>query len=165
MKLASYLAILFFAATALLGAQTITGRVVQVSDGDTITVLAPGNRQVRVHLAWVDAPERGQAFANASRQSLNELVAGRTVHVIVRDNDRYGRTVGTVEVDGLDVSLEQLQLGLAWVFERYITDAPAETRREYREVQELARWERKGLWKDKDAIPPWEFREARRLVR
>jgi endonuclease YncB( thermonuclease family) len=130
---------------------------VQVSDGDTITVLAAGNRQVRVRLAWVDAPERGQAFANASRQSLRELVAGRTVRVIERDVDRYGRTVGTVEVDGLDVCLEQLQRGLAWVFERYIVDAPAETQREYREVQELARWERKGLWKDKDAIPPWEF--------
>jgi endonuclease YncB( thermonuclease family) len=143
--------------TNLLRADTIGGRVVRVSDGDTITVLAPGNRQIHVRLAWIDAPEKVQSFANVSRESLGELVAGRTARVIERDVDRYGRTVGTVEIDGRDVNKEQLRRGLAWVY----AEAPAETQREYRKVQEVARSERKGLWSEKDQVPPWKWRKIR----
>jgi endonuclease YncB( thermonuclease family) len=122
-----------------LSAQTISGRVVRVADGDTITVLAADNRQVRVRLAWIDAPERGQAFGNVSRKSLAGLVVGKTVRVEEHDRDRYGRTVGTVFVDGSDVNLEQIRRGFAWVYDRTLSKLPAmskfDTRKRKRKLE------------------------------
>jgi endonuclease YncB( thermonuclease family) len=117
-----------------------------------------------VRLAWIDAPEKGQPFANVSRKSLGGLVAGKTVQVIERGVDRYGRTVGTVEVDGRDVNLEQLRRGLAWVYDRYIANARSDVQNGYRAAQEEARKEAAGLWQDKNPVPPWEFRRIGRAV-
>jgi Staphylococcal nuclease homologue len=86
----------------------LSGRVVRVADGDTITALTTRNIQVRVRLAWIDAPEKGQAFSNVARESLSDLVAGKTVQVEEHDRDRYGRTVGIVFVDGQDVKVTAL---------------------------------------------------------
>jgi endonuclease YncB( thermonuclease family) len=103
------------------------------------------NRRLRLWRFIATGPRQQswRAAVNVSRESLADLIAGRTVSVVVHDLDRFGRTVGMVEVDGRDVGLEQLQRGLAWVFERYISDAPAETQHEYREAQEFARSQNK----------------------
>jgi endonuclease YncB( thermonuclease family) len=71
----------------------LTGQVIRVSDGDTITILASGSQQICIRLAWIDAPERGQAFGNVSRAALAVLVAGKTVQVEQVDVDRYGSVI------------------------------------------------------------------------
>ena len=71
-----------------LAAAEIIGKVIAVSDGDTITVLAPGNRPTKVRLAGIDAPERNQPFGQKSRQHLADLVFGKEVRVSVVDKDR-----------------------------------------------------------------------------
>ncbi len=95
-------------------ADTLTGKVVKVTDGDSITVLDSTNTQHRIRLQGIDAPERKQAFGNASRKHLASLVAGKTVTVKWDKRDRYGRIVGFVLVDGHDVNLEQVKTGMAW---------------------------------------------------
>jgi len=89
--------------------QTIIGKVVGVSDGDTITVLDASKRQHKVRLDGIDAPESSQDFGSRAKQSLSDLVFGKTVTVLGSKKDRYGRTVGKVMLgDGKDINLEQI---------------------------------------------------------
>ncbi len=88
--------------------------VVHVADGDTITVLDAGKVQHKVRLAGIDAPEKAQPFGQRSRESLADLVAGRTVIVETHKKDRYGRYVGKVILNSRDVNLEQIRRGMAW---------------------------------------------------
>src|SRR6476646_5303985 len=90
---------LFLVLVYLISADTLTGRVVRIADGDTVTVLVSGN-QVRVRLFGIDAPERGQDYSRKSREALAELVFGKDVRVVVYGKDRYGRTVGDVYIGG-----------------------------------------------------------------
>ncbi|HKQ93064.1 MAG TPA: thermonuclease family protein [Blastocatellia bacterium] len=73
---------------------TITGKVVGVSDGDTITVLDAGNQQHKVRLVGIDAPESDQEYGSRAKQSLSDLVFGKTVTVFTLAKDRYGRVLG-----------------------------------------------------------------------
>jgi len=102
--------------------EQFTGKVVGVADGDTITVLVDGNRQVKVRLGQIDAPEKNQAFGQKAKQSLSDLVFGKQVKVVKETVDRYGRTVGRVYVNDMDVNAEQISKGLAWVYVQYATD-------------------------------------------
>ncbi len=93
-------------------ADTLTGKVVKVADGDSITVF-DNNTQHRIRLQGIDAPERKQAFGNASWKHLASLVAGKKVTVKWDKRDRYGRIVGFVIVGGQDVNLVQVKTGMA----------------------------------------------------
>lgn len=103
-------------------AQSLTGRVVGVADGDTVTILTPERRQVKIRLGQIDAPEKAQPFGQRSKQSLSDLIFDREVRVQVETTDRYGRTVGRIFQDNLDVNLEQVKRGMAWAYRQYLTD-------------------------------------------
>jgi endonuclease YncB( thermonuclease family) len=138
----------------------IAGRVVSVQDGDTLTVAdARSGEGVRVRLATIDAPERGQAFSNKSRGSLSQMASGRDARVEVVDRDRYGRAVGIVTVDGTDLGLEQIRRGFAWHYEAYARQQTDEGRKSYAAAQAAARSARQGLWTDRNPVPPWEHRK------
>lgn len=139
-------------AAAPLVAATLAGRVVAVHDGDTITVLVE-RREVRVRLAGIDAPERGQAHGSAARRALALRVAGRDVEVDARGRDGYGRTLGVVRAGALDVNRAQVADGWAWVFRRYADDAALVA------LEDEARRARRGLWRDPAPLPPWTWRE------
>ncbi len=108
-----------------------------------------------VRLAEIDAPEKGQAFGNRSRQHLAELCFEKQAVVKPRTIDRPGRTVARVECDGVDASAELVRPGMAWVFDKYVTD------RILYAVQDDARTARRGLWADSHPVPPWEWRRGR----
>lgn len=104
-------------------AGTLSGRVVRVADGDTLTILTPDRQQVRIRLAQIDAPEKAQPFGQRSKQSLPDLVFGQDVEIRTEVTDRrYGRTVGRVLLDGRDINLEQVTRGMAWAYRQYLTD-------------------------------------------
>lgn len=100
-------------------AEVLSGRVVGVTDGDTITVLDQTSTQFKVRLAGIDAPEKNQAFGQVSKKSLSDLVYNKQVTVDWQKQDRYGRIVGKVLVNGADANLEQVKRGLAWYFKKY----------------------------------------------
>jgi endonuclease YncB( thermonuclease family) len=143
-------------------AEVISGKVVGVADGDTITVLDSSKTQHKIRLAGIDAPERNQAFGERSRESLANLVAGKTVIVETTKRDRYGRSVGKVLLDGEDINLAQIQRGMGWFYRHYQEEQTADDRFRYDTAETEARQARRGLWSDRSPVPPWDFRRNRR---
>ena len=139
-------------------AEILTGRVVKISDGDTLTVLDESKRQHKVRLVGIDAPERKQAFGTVSRQNLAHLVFGKTVAVEWHKQDRYQRVLGKVLLNGKDINLEQIKAGLAWYYKRYDKDQRLADRRLYAEAQKAASLKGIGLWSDPAPVAPWDFR-------
>jgi endonuclease YncB( thermonuclease family) len=142
-----------------LEAATLQGKVVSVADGDTITVLDSQKTQHKIRLQGIDAPERAQAFGNKSKQSLHEMVQGKQVTVDYQKKDKYGRVVGKILLNNTDVCLEQLKRGMAWHYKQYANEQPKKDRETYSLAEQQAKTELKGLWKDKQPVPPWEFRK------
>jgi endonuclease YncB( thermonuclease family) len=153
-------------------AETLTGRVVGVADGDTITVLDANREQHKIRLGGIDAPEKAQPFGQRSKESLSAMVFGKEVDVQWNKRDRYQRIVGKVWVQPvscptcpktLDAGLAQLTLGLAWWYQKYAKEQSPEDAGRYEFAEQEARAKRAGLWADGQPIPPWDWRkEARR---
>ena len=133
-------------------AETLHGKVVRVSDGDTLTLLVD-HKQIKVRLVEIDAPESKQAFGQRARQSLGELCAGEAATVRASGRDKYGRTLGRVECRGIDANAEQVRRGMAWVYDRYVTD------RSLYALQNEARAAHLGLWADTAPTAPWTWRQ------
>ena len=123
-------------------AETLMGRVVSVSDGDTLTLLTADRQRVKIRLAEIDAPEHDQPFGPRSQQSLSQLAFNRTATVEVRAHDDYGRTVGRVFVAGQSLDAEQVRRGMAWVYRHYATTQSLYT------LEAEAKAARRGLWAD-----------------
>ena len=131
------------------------GQVIEIVDGDALTVVL-GDRQVRVRLAEIDAPEMKQPFGNRSKQSLSDLCFWVEAKLMIRGKDQYGRKLARVICNGVDANAEQVRRGMAWVFDKQDKD-PALVK-----LEEEARSEKRGLWLDNDTIPPWEWRKTHR---
>lgn len=143
-------------------AASIVGRVVGVADGDTLTVLDANKGQHKIRLAGIDAPEKAQPFGSRSKESLSELAYDKWVTVETDKQDRYGRSVGTVLVDGRDINLVQVERGMAWFYRHYQHEQLPDDRRLYDAAEVKAKFEKRGLWRDADPMPPWEFRTIKR---
>ena len=151
--------VLIALAMASAHASVLVGRVVGVSDGDTITVLDARKRQHKVRLNGIDAPEARQAFGQRAKQALSDYIYWREVRVEYTRRDRYGRIVGKVLVDGDDANLRMLQSGLAWWYRAYARDQSSTDRKLYRAAEQAARKDRIGLWSAAKPVPPWEYRK------
>ena len=136
-----------------LNSDEISGKVIKVADGDTLTILTSSKEQVKIRLASIDAPEKSQDFGSASRKSLNAMCYGTNANVIVQDTDRYGRKVGVVYCNGVEVNLEQVERGLAWVYIKYAKE------QKYFEAESKAKNKRIGIWSINNLTPAWEFRK------
>jgi endonuclease YncB( thermonuclease family) len=139
-------------------AHVLLAMVVGVSDGDSITVLDADKRQYKIRLLGIDAPEKAQAYGQKSKDSLSQLVYGKTVQVLWSKKDRYGRTLGQVMVGGVDACLEQVKRGMAWHYKEYQSEQSAEDRVLYDLAETQARSQRIGLWKDAAPTKPSAFR-------
>ncbi len=159
MRLKSIFALVLASALVCPQAATITGRVVAVADGDTVTLLDGNNTQHKIRLAGIDAPEKKQAFGQRSKQSLSDLVFDKQVTVETDKKDKYRREVGKILLPtGQDVNLEQVTRGFAWHYKQYEQEQSANDRKLYDFAEKEARAARRGLWADTDSMPPWEFR-------
>ncbi len=145
-----------------LNAISLQGKVVHVADGDTITVLDATNTQHKIRLQGIDAPEKAQAFGQKSKQSLHQLIHSKQVTVEFQKKDKYGRTVGKLVLNGLDVCLEQIKLGMAWHNKQYESEQTKEDRETYAQAELATRAQALVLWKDKNATPPWEYRRQQK---
>ncbi len=139
-------------------AETLTGRIVGINDGDTVTLLDEHNQQHKIRLAGIDAPEKTQAFGQRSKDNLSQLIFDRTVLVNGNKTDRYGRFLGKIIVNGKDANLEQIRAGMAWHYKQYQNEQSPLDRQLYADAENQARQRRAGLWADNAPQPPWEFR-------
>ena len=152
---ASRLAVLLLLGLAASGpasAENVTGRVVGVHDGDTLTVLTAEKRQVQVRLADIDAPELGQPFGQAAKRELSSLCFNQQAKMQARTVDRYGRAVAVVSCQGRDASRLMVQHGMAWAYRQYLK------RPELLPLEDAAKGSHAGLWAQA-ATPPWEYRK------
>ena len=138
-------------------AESLHGRVVGITDGDTIMVLVD-HREVKVRVAGIDAPEKKQPFGQRSKEHLSDCAFGKSVAVEWSKKDRYGRTIGKVTADGVDCGLRQIQDGLAWHYNAYAKEQSSSDRAAYSEAESQAMARKTGLWSDPHPTPPWEFR-------
>jgi endonuclease YncB( thermonuclease family) len=163
------LAFALFWSTGVALAATLSGTVVGVSDGDTITVLDAENRQHKIRVAGIDAPERNQPFGLRSKENLSRLVFGKEVDVQWSKHDRYQRVVGKVLVaqpdcqhpictKTLDAGLAQIAAGFAWWYRKYANEQSLEDADAYEAAEQQARAQRIGLWRDAEPMPPWDWR-------
>lgn len=133
-------------------AQGFSAKVIAVFDGDTVLVLR-NNRQVKVRLAEIDAPEKAQVFGEASKRSLSGIVLGKQVKVSSQAVDKYGRIVAHLSLNGLDVNAEQIRRGMAWEYSNYHNN------RRLVALEAEARQVPRGLWALSDPLPPWAWRK------
>lgn len=163
----------FTFSVSCLAGDVIQGRVVSVSDGDTITVLDADHQQHKIRLSGIDAPEKAQPFGQRSKENLSRLVYDRDVTVEWRKKDRYGRTVGKVMVAApvcrevicpktLDVCHAQIVAGMAWWYRQYAREQEPGDANRYEQSEQEARTRRIGLWSDPQPTPPWEWRKAKK---
>jgi endonuclease YncB( thermonuclease family) len=157
-----FLSVLLLASSSLLFSQQLTpdviqGKVVGITDGDTLTILMD-SKQYKIRLAEIDTPERNQPYGSKAKDVLSDLVFNKEVKAEVQDVDRYGRYVARIYVGELDVSREMVRLGAAWVYRQYLRD------KSLLEVEAGAKVAKRGLWSLPEAqkIPPWEWRRGAR---
>jgi micrococcal nuclease len=132
----------------------ITGKVVAVHDGDTLTLLTAEKTQVKIRLNGIDAPEAKQAFGTQAKAALSAHVFGKEAVVHVTGHDRYKRTLGRVEVAGKDIILQMVKDGMAWHYVKYAAKDAALAK-----AQVEAKTAKRGLWADPAPVAPWEFRK------
>ena len=127
----------------------LSGKVVSIHDGDTITVLQD-KRQIKVRLFGIDAPELKQTYGKKSKQFLANLIAGEVVEVEENGKDKYKRTIGTIYLNGADINAQMVANGYAWAYRKFS--------KKYTAQESKAKSQKLGLWQDKEPIPPWVFR-------
>lgn len=136
------------------------GKVIAVSDGDTIKVLRDKVPQT-VRLTFVDCPEKKQAFGTAAREYTAALCFNRNVQVRELGKDRYNRSLGEVVLpDKRVLNYELVRSGYAWWYEQFAPKAV-----NYQLAQAEARQQRLGLWRENSPTPPWQFRKLAALSR
>ncbi len=166
MRTTRALAILFalslLAARPLL-AESFSGKVVDVIDGDTLALMRDG-KEVRVILDGIDCPEPGQAYGDAATKRTRSLAEGKQVKVAVKTTDRYKRLVVEVILpDGKSLNQELVKAGMAWWSDKYAPDD-----KKLKAFHEEAVKEKRGLWADEKPVAPWIYRRnnpARRSER
>jgi len=134
--------------------QTFTGRVTEVTDGDTFELRRSIGGTVTVRLHGVDAPESSQSYGTAATRAARRYVGGKSVRATVEDIGRYGRAVASLEVQSGDLGAMLIRDGLAWHYRRYAPNAT-----EYARLQRQARGAGRGLWSQDSPTAPWTWRD------
>lgn len=133
--------------------QTLLGKVVAITDGDTFKLLVQDSILHKIRVANIDCPERKQPFSTKAKQFTSDAIFGKIVKVNILSTDRYGRYIGvTTYNDSLILNHELVKNGLAWHYLKYSNDPVLQS------LEDHARRNKIGLWKDSNSIPPWEWR-------
>jgi endonuclease YncB( thermonuclease family) len=157
-------------AAAAACADTMSGTVTRVRDGDSVELTIEGGQRIEVRLHGIDAPERGgkrtpgQPYADKAQDMLNRLAYRKHATLETLDTDSYGRRVGFLKIASdrgpVDAGLMQVQLGMAWTYPSAIEKLPYDLRESYRYAEKIAKLKRRGLWADEKPQAPWTWRPA-----
>lgn len=134
---------------------TLTGRIIAVYDGDTATLLSEdGSVKYKIRFYGMDAPEAAQSYGQIARQELEKMILERDVTVKVVNVDNYGRSVGKVYCAGEYINKNMISAGLAWWYKSY-----SQNEFDLAAAEAEARIRQRGLWQERDPVPPWEYRK------
>ena len=147
---------LLLVALAPAWAESMRGVVFVVIDGDSVLFKpdsygAASRAFLKIRLANIDAPERGQPYGDAATRALSTLVLDQRVELNTVAIDVYGRTIAQIQLRDVQVNTELVRRGLAWA-SSYRRNA--ELKAVQRDAQQAAR----GLWREAEPIPPWVWR-------
>lgn len=138
-------------------ADSTTGKVIGIVDGDTYDILLNGNKTVRIRMEGIDAPEKGMPFYKKAKNHLSDLCFGKNIRLEIHETDSRGRKVAFSYLeDGTELSHEMIKAGLAWHFKKYNSDS------DLAELEVKARDLKMGLWVDKLPMSPWKNRALHR---
>jgi len=151
-----FILLTFFQISLICSFAQINGKAVAITDGDTFTLLDADNKQIKIRLHGIDCPEGGQDFGNRSKQHLSQLIFSKEVVVDNKGLDRYGRTIGIVYLDSLNVNEEMLRSGMAWHFKRY------DKNKYWAGLEIEAREKKLGLWFQENPTAPWDWRSSKK---
>lgn len=151
------LTFLFFGLLFQLVLYSQSGKVIKIKDGDTVVILDSLNNQITIRLAEVDCPENGQPFGKQAKKFTADEVGMKNITYQIQSKDRYGRTIAKVFYNGKYLSKEIIKNGFGWHYKQYSTS------KELAEIEIQAKNNNLGLWKQKNPIAPWEFRQLKKL--
>jgi endonuclease YncB( thermonuclease family) len=140
-------------------ATDLTGRIVSIADGATVTLLDAARQHHKIRLKGIDAPESHQPFGQKSKTNLSAMVFNKDVVAECGKQDNYRREICKIIVGGMDANLEQIKAGMAWWYRDYSRDQSAQDREDYEIAEFNAKVRRLGLWSDTNPVPPWEWRK------
>ena len=149
--------LIFLLFGTLIFGETLVGKVIKVYDGDTITMLVDGEKE-KIRFYGIDSPEKNQSYGIESRDFVRSKIMDKKVKVKVVNTDRYGRKIGKIYYDNNRyLNLECVRTGNAWWYEYY-----ASNEEDLKLAQEQAKRSRKGLWKEKNPVNPYEWRKKKK---
>ncbi len=150
------LSILFSVNSTFQDRKLIKGKIVAITDGDTVKLLTKDSTLIKVRIANIDCPESKQPFSQKAKQFTSNQIFNKYVKLEYLKKDRYGRFIGNVIYnDTLNLSHELLKNGLAWHYIKYSKDTILQN------LEDKARKQKVGLWYDPKSIPPWEWRKKK----
>lgn len=149
--------ILLLISTNLLSLE-LKGKIIHISDGDTVHLLTDKKEKIKIRLNDIDAPESKQAYGNKSKENLKKYIYQKNVIVEYKKKDKYKRVLGTIYYQNKDINIQQVKDGYAWVYKKYSKNS------NYFKAEKGARSKKLGLWSDKNPIEPWEFRKNKKKV-
>lgn len=141
--------------TTLSSQETITGRVINVKDGDSFTLVDDNNKFHEIRLAHVDCPEKKQAFGRKAQLYTFNFTWGKIVTAKVQSTDRYYRKICEVEVDRQNLNESIIRDGYGWHFKKYSKSTL------HSNLEINARNQKRGLWIEPTVKAPWEFRKRK----
>lgn len=122
MKISLLFSLLLFAPFIVSAEETLSGKIIWVTDGDTAGLLVEGNEKVKIRFSGIDAPESSQEYGKKVKQALSKRIHGKQVTVQVSGKDKYGRSIGTVFLDDENINLWLVANGFAWHYKNYSKD-------------------------------------------
>ena len=129
-------------------------KIVRVIDGDTVLAESRGT-EIKIRLSEIDAPEMGQPFGTNSKKCLSELIRENSGLKFKSDGqDGYGRSLGWLMADQINLNYEMVKRGCAWVYDRYVVDKTIYS------FQNGARLKKLGLWRSQNPVKPWIWRRS-----
>ncbi|MCT7523319.1 thermonuclease family protein [Aliarcobacter cryaerophilus] len=151
-----YIILLILLLSSNLASFELRGKIIHISDGDTVHLLTSKNEKIKIRLNDIDAPEAKQAFGNKSKENIKKFIYQKDVIVEYKKKDQYKRVLGTIYYQNRDINLQQVKDGYAWVYKKYSKNPT------YFKAEQEARSKKRGLWSDRNPIEPWVFRKNKK---
>ncbi len=151
------LSLLFFISTICVLANTIEGKLINIDDGDSFTILDQNKVQYKIRLNAIDCPEKGQEFSKKAKDFTYQFCAGKTIVAELLDIDKYGRHIANITVNGKSLNEALLTNGLAWHYKKYNSEERLAV------LENNARSKRINIWSLTNPMAPWIFRHRGEL--